>query len=158
MNIVIRRITKEIKELNAFIESEPIDNHRIISINMINDDILQYQICFLGPKESPYEESINNIHIQIPEEYPNVPPKMKFINTVLHPNISLHGVICLDILKHNWCPVYTIRTVIQSIISLLSDPNPDSPLNGDIALLYKESLINKTARRSYNKLIISKNI
>jgi ubiquitin-protein ligase len=153
MNIVIRRITKELKELNLFIDSEPIDNHRIISINMTDDDILQYQICFLGPKESPYEENIHNIHIQIPQEYPNKPPNMRFINKVLHPNISLNGIICLDILKHNWCPVYTIRTVIQSIISLLSDPNPDSPLNGDIAILYKESLNNKFPKRSYNKLI-----
>ena len=153
MNIVVRRITKELKELNAFIDSEPIDNHRIISIYMVNDDVLQYNICFLGPKESPYEENIMNIHIQIPQEYPNVPPIMKFTNKVLHPNISVNGAICLDILKNNWCPVHTIRTVILSIISLLSDPNPDSPLNGDIAVLYKKSLNNKVAKRAYNKLI-----
>ena len=155
MNIVYRRITKELKELNAFINSESTDNHRILSISMIDDVILSYNIYFLGPKESPYEEILNTIYIKIPSEYPNKAPHMKFCNKIYHPNISPEGIICLDILKDKWCPVFTIRTIILSIISLLSDPNPDSPLNGSAAQLYKESLIDKVARRAYNKLVIN---
>jgi ubiquitin-conjugating enzyme E2 D/E len=151
--IALKRITKELKEFNSFINSESMDNHRFISINTINDDILKLDVCFLGPKDSPYEETINNIIIQIPPEYPNKAPIMKFQNKTYHPNISTDGSICLDILKDKWTPVYTIRTVIMSIISLLSDPNPDSPLNGQAAQLYKESLMSKEARRKYIKMI-----
>ena len=148
-----KRIAKELKELQLFINSESIDNHRFISINIINDDIFKLNVCFLGPKETPYEEIINNISIQIPLEYPTLAPILKFQNKIYHPNISTDGIICLDILKHKWTPVYTIRTIIISIISLLSDPNPDSPLNGQAACLYKESLISKEARRKYIKMI-----
>jgi len=147
--IALKRITKELKEFNAFIKSESTDSHRFISINIINDDILNLNVCFLGPKESPYEEIINNISIIIPSEYPNKAPTMTFSNKIYHPNIGSNGVICLDILKDKWTPVYTIRTIIMSIISLLSDPNPDSPLNGQAAQLYKESLASKEARRKY---------
>jgi ubiquitin-conjugating enzyme E2 A len=150
----IRRITKEITALCLEIQSEPIDNHRIISIHSKDDNILNLDVYFLGPKESPYEEIINNIHIQILPDYPNKPPNMKFINKIFHPNISYDGSICLDILKDKWSPVYTIRTIILSIISLLSDPNPDSPLNGEAAKLYKESLLTKENRRKYIKKIL----
>ena len=116
---------------------------------------MQLDVCFLGPKESPYEETINNIFIQIPSEYPIKAPIMKFQNKIYHPNISTDGIICLDILKDKWSPVYTIRTIIMSIISLLSDPNPDSPLNGQAAQLYKDSLSSTEARRKYIKMIIN---
>ena len=113
------------------------------------------EICFLGPKETPYEEIVNNISIQIPKEYPHKAPNMRFINRIFHPNISTDGTICLDILKDNWRPIYTLRTTLMSIISLLSDPNPDSPLNGEAARMYEKSLKTKEARRKYNKMILS---
>lgn len=153
--IAIKRLNKELKEFNSFIESESIDSHRFISINIINDDILNLNVCFLGPKETPYEEIINNIDIKIPPEYPTKAPIFTFCNKVFHPNIASNGVICLDIIKDKWTPVYTIRTVIMSIISLLSDPNPDSPLNGQAAHLYKESLLLKSARRKYIKTVLN---
>jgi ubiquitin-protein ligase len=151
--MALKRITKEFKELQSFINSDSIDNHRFISINTINDNIMNLDVCFLGPKDSPYEETINNINIEIPQEYPIIPPIMKFSNKIYHPNISTEGMICLDILKDKWSPVYTIRTIIMSIISLLSDPNPDSPLNGSAAQLYKDSSQSKIVRRKYIKMV-----
>jgi ubiquitin-protein ligase len=151
----LKRITKELKEFDSFLkESGSIYDHRIISIN-IKENILDFEVCFLGPIDSPYEEIINIISIRIPQEYPNRPPIMLFCNKIFHPNIAQNGAICLDILKDKWTPVYTIRTIIMSIISLLSDPNPDSPLNCDAARLYKESLSSKEARRKYIKKINS---
>jgi len=151
--MALKRITKELKELKLFINSDKPDNHRIISIDTIDGNNLRLDICFLGPKESPYEEIINNIDITIPLEYPIIAPIMKFKNNIFHPNISTTGIICLDILKDKWVPVYTIRTIIISIISLLSDPNPDSPLNGQAAQLYNESKLSTESRRKYIKMI-----
>jgi len=42
----------------------------------------------------------------------------------------------LDILKENWSAVYNIHTILLSIQSLLSEPNPDSPLNQHAASLW----------------------
>lgn len=144
-----KRIITEIKELKNLIENEPIDEHRFIEINMINNNINELNIFFMGPKITPYEEMLNHIVVKIPKEYPNKAPTLQFINKIFHPNISSDGRICLDVLSSNWKPVYTLRTILMSIMLLLSDPNPDSPLNGEAANLYKKSILDKGMKLKY---------
>lgn len=44
------------------------------------------------------------------------------------------GEVCVDILKAAWSPVWTLACLCHAIISLLADPNPDSPLNCDAGM------------------------
>jgi ubiquitin-conjugating enzyme (huntingtin interacting protein 2) len=49
-----------------------------------------------GPEGTVYEGGVFDVDIVIPDQYPFVPPKMKFITKVWHPNISSQtGAICL---------------------------------------------------------------
>ena len=57
------------------------------------------------------------------------------------------GAICLDILQNQWSPIYDIAAVLTSIQSLLTDPNPNSPANGEAAKLYQEN------RREYDRRV-----
>ena len=149
-----RRIMNEIKELNEYIASEQLIINRIVDLRMDEDNLYSLEITFLGPDETPYEEIINNLQIKIPHDYPHKPPNMKFTTKLYHPNISVDGDICLDILKNNWKPVYTLRTLLLSIMSLLSDPNPESPLNGDAAIMYENSKTSLNARRKFARKIL----
>ena len=53
-----------------------------------------------------------------------------------HHNIYHDGKICLDILKEKWSQVYDVLAVLTAIRALLSDPNPNSPANNEVAELF----------------------
>ena len=151
----VKRITNEIKEIKKLIDGDTIDNHRFIDIIVNEHDINKMTIICLGPKETPYEEILSTISVSIPYEYPFSAPKIKFVNKIFHPNISIDGEICLDVLKDKWSPVFTLRTILISIMSLLSDPNPDSPLNGEAARMYVNRKKSNSDLKIYIKRIFS---
>lgn len=73
--------------------------------------------------------------------FPMDPPLIKFISSIFHPNVSNNGSICVDFLKGQlgmWSPIHGFDTIFYSILTLLTDPNPDSPLNGVSARLFKK--------------------
>jgi ubiquitin-conjugating enzyme E2 A len=80
------------------------------------------------------------------ENYPTKAPSAKFVSRMFHPNIYADGNLCLDILQNRWSPTYDIAAVLTSIQSLLNDPNPSSPANGQAASLFRENLRDYTER------------
>merc|ERR1712243_481332 len=84
---------------------------------------------------------------------------VKFITGCFHPNVDLHGNICLDIFKEKWSASYDVRAILLSIQSLLGEPNNESPLNSHAAELwanqaaYKKHLLEhyKKAQTKENK-------
>lgn len=78
--------------------------------------------------------------IVIPDEYPFKALQMKFITKVWHPNISsVTGAICLDILGSAWSPVYTLKTTLISLQSLLCSPEPNDPQDAVVAKEFREN-------------------
>lgn len=75
------------------------------------------------------------------EEYPQKPPKIRFVSPIYHPNVYADGSICLDILQNAWASILDVAAVLTSIQSLLSDPNPNSPANSEAARLYVENRV-----------------
>lgn len=107
---------------------------------LVKGDYAHWEATIDGPQGSIYEKGKFKIDITIPNSYPFVPPKMRFITKVWHPNISSQtGAICLDILKNEWSPALTLRTALLSLQALLSCPNPDDPQDAQVARQYKEN-------------------
>jgi ubiquitin-conjugating enzyme E2 D/E len=101
-----------------------------------------------GPQDTPYAGGRYHLTMDFPSDYPFKPPQVRFTTPVFHPNISATGEICLDILHSQWSPALTIRGLLISLCSLLTDPNPEHGLNKDALKLYQTNLkkYNETAR------------
>lgn len=130
-NITIRRISKEVKEIN----DNPGDGY---SVSPKNGNLYTLEAVLKGPKDTPYENGTFKLDIFYHEDYPFKPPKVVFKTPIYHCNINKKGYICLDILKTQWSPALTLTKILLSISSLLSDPNPNDPLVPEIAKLYKK--------------------
>ena len=121
-----------------------------LKVELVDESDMMHWIAEIkGPMSTPYEGGKFAIDITLPSDYPFVPPKMKFITKVWHPNISSQsGAICLDILKNEWSPALTVRTALISLMALLSAPEPDDPQDAEVAKQYKENIeeFNKTAK------------
>uniref|UniRef100_A0A8C0QLW3 UBC core domain-containing protein n=2 Tax=Canis lupus familiaris TaxID=9615 RepID=A0A8C0QLW3_CANLF len=96
-----------------------------------------FHVVITGPQDSPFEGGTFKLEPFLPEEYPMVTPKVRFMTKIYHPNVDMLGRICLDILEGKWSPALQIHTVLLSIQALLSAPNPDDPLANDVAEQWK---------------------
>ena len=132
MSGLSRRIIKETKRLLA----EPAPG---ISATPHSDNLRYFDVVVAGPAQSPYEGGIFKLELFLGDGYPMEPPKVRFLTKLYHPNVDKLGRICLDILKDKWSPALQIRTVLLSIQALLSEPNPDDPLDNTIADLWKKN-------------------
>ncbi|KAI8999413.1 ubiquitin-conjugating enzyme/RWD-like protein [Gaertneriomyces semiglobifer] len=125
-----RRIQKEIRQVLA-------DKEARLSVELVGDSFNHLRGTIYGPADTPYAGGTFYIDIQMPHDYPFKPPKMKFLTKLYHPNISSQtGAICLDILKDEWSPVLTLKTVLLSLQALLCDPVPDNPQDAEVAKHY----------------------
>ncbi|KAH0789755.1 ubiquitin-conjugating enzyme E2 2 [Histomonas meleagridis] len=127
-----RRLLRDFRKLQA---DPPVN----ITAAPETDNIMKWNAVIFGPEKSDWEDGIFKLTMTFSEEYPHKAPEVKFTTPVFHPNVYRSGAICLDILQHNWSPAYDISSILTSIQSLLTDPNPASPANAEAARLYNEN-------------------
>ncbi|KAJ3035733.1 hypothetical protein HDV00_003445 [Rhizophlyctis rosea] len=164
----VRRVEREIRQCQS-------DKDALVNVELVNDSLFHLKGFLVGPEGTPYEGKLGQVQavqvmyrvgllihaggqfiidIQLPDEYPFRPPKMKFDTRVYHPNVSSQtGAICLDILKDQWSPVLTLKTATMahkhtifairicptqliSLQSLLCDPVPNDPQDAEVARHY----------------------
>lgn len=138
----LRRLKTELAEL----QRDPPANCTAGPIT--ESDMSIWEAMIFGPADSPFQGGMFNLTIRFPSDYPFKPPIITFKTKIYHPNINAAGGICLDILKSQWSPALTISKVLLSILSLLTDANPDDPLVPEIATIYRNNreAYNATAR------------
>lgn len=79
------------------------------------------------------------LQLALPDSYPLRPPTVRFCGRVAHPNVDAStGRVCMDVLEQaHWTPAWTLIQVVEAVIQLLKQPEPDSPLNVDVANLVR---------------------
>lgn len=104
----------------------------------LNDDLFHWGATIAGPEDTPWEGGLFRLALDFTHEYPMLPPNVRFVTPVFHPNVYKDGRICMDIMKSQWSPAYDVISLLLSIQSLLGDPNPMSAANGEAAELYSK--------------------
>ena len=101
-------------------------------------NLFRWRADIEGPRDSVYAGHRFILAFAVPPNYPLQPPKARCVTTIFHPNIHFKtGEICLDILKAQWSPAWTLDSVCRAVINLLAYPEPDSPLNCDAGNLLR---------------------
>lgn len=112
------------------------------SAGFVDDDVFRWRVTIIGADGTLYQGGYFPTELIFPEDFPQNPPKMRFLCPMWHPNIGKDGTVCISILhkpgkdeheyeqqSERWLPVHTVESIVISVLSMLSDPNPESPLN-----------------------------
>ncbi|KAF2590405.1 hypothetical protein F2Q70_00040915 [Brassica cretica] len=83
-------------------------------------NVFQWSVSIMGPPDTLYEGGFFNAIMTFPEQYPNLPPTVRFTSEMWHPNVYSDGKVCISILHHpgddpngyelaseRWTPVHT---------------------------------------------------
>ncbi|XP_077534043.1 ubiquitin-conjugating enzyme E2 L3 [Haemaphysalis longicornis] len=127
-----RRLQKELADLRKS------GTKAFRDIQVDESNILTWQ-GLIVPDNCPYNRGAFRIEINFPAEYPFKPPKITFRTKIYHPNIDEKGQVCLPIISaDNWKPATKTDQVIQALIALVNDPEPEHPLRADLAEEYSK--------------------
>ncbi|ODV89252.1 hypothetical protein CANCADRAFT_135279 [Tortispora caseinolytica NRRL Y-17796] len=122
-------------------------------VELKDDDIYTWIVyIFMLDKDSLYYGGIFRAEMVFPIDYPFSPPRFRFLTPVYHPNVYPTGELCISILHsgedetsgeaaaERWSPAQTAESVLLSILSLLEDPNPNSPANIDAGVDFRNNM------------------
>lgn len=127
----------------------PID---LVSVGLVDDNsVYEWEIMIMGPDGTLYEGGFFKAKLVFPNDFPNMPPTMTFISEMWHPNVYEDGRVCISILhppgedefnqqesaEERWRPILGVEQILVSVISMLSDPNDESPANLDAAVMWR---------------------
>ncbi|KAH7135227.1 ubiquitin-conjugating enzyme/RWD-like protein [Dendryphion nanum] len=124
------------------------------------DDMFNWEALIQGPEGTPFEGGVFPAELKFPPDYPLAPPTMKFLVDLWHPNVYQDGRVCISILhppgddplqyeqaSERWSPIQSVEKILISVMSMLAEPNDESPANVDAARMWREN------RAEYEKVV-----
>jgi len=120
------RVHKDLSEM------DPVAGTRL---NFPDPNHLMTFELFVIPADGMYKGAEFKFTVNIPNTYPYDPPKAQCETMIYHPNIDWEGHVCLNILRADWMPVLNLGAVVFGLMTLFLQPNPDDPLNKEVAQL-----------------------
>jgi ubiquitin-conjugating enzyme E2 R len=115
------------------------------------DDLFTWNVGIFGPPNTVYEGAYFRAKLIFPKTYPMEPPAFSFLQDMWHPNVFPDGRICISILHppgedamsgemacERWSPAQNVETILMSTVSMLNDPNTESPANVDASVMFRD--------------------
>ena len=134
MSLDRQRAFTKIKEEFQDISSNSISEIGV-SVGLVNNNLFEWQSTLIGPADSGYKNGLFFLRIKFPDNYPQAPPDVRFLNPVYHANVNPRiprfigddclGHVSISILKQ-WRPEYTIKEVLTNIFSLFYLEYPEN--------------------------------
>ena len=122
-----KRLSKEMSDLNA----QPIEG---VKIDLINDQITNWNVHIKGPANSPYEKGTFTVNIDFSDNYPFKCPKVQFVTKIYHPNVKTDtGEICAQAIQQSWVPTLNVQFIIKMLMELIENPNTENPMEAEIS-------------------------
>ena len=124
-----------------------------ISVGLADDaNMYEWDVMIIGPANTIHEEAYYKARLKFPKDFPNAPPEMVFSSEMWHPNIYPDGKVCISILhppgtdkfnefesaEERWRPILGIEAILISVLSMLVEPNTNSPANIDAAVQFRD--------------------
>lgn len=166
-SVASKRLFQEYKHLTT----DPPDGITAGPVN--EDDLFVWEAMIQGPEGTPYEGGVFPAELKFPKDYPLMPPTMKFLCDIWHPNgmlassypplrllglshannplVYANGVVCISILhppgddpnhyeqaSERWSPIQSVEKILISVMSMIAEPNDESPANVDAARMWRE--------------------
>jgi len=67
--------------------------------------------------------------------------EIAFKTKIYHPNIDEKGQVCLPIISaENWKPATKTDQVIQALVQLVNEPEPEHPLRAELLFFVRDEL------------------
>ncbi|KAJ3110630.1 cholesterol esterase [Phlyctochytrium bullatum] len=149
-SVIIAKVAKRLQKEQADLSLDP---PLLCSAGPKGGNLLQWMATVTGPPDTPYEDGIFFLEFTFPPTYPFHPPKVVFRTRIYHCNVGTDdGELCMSVLKNAWSPSVTIRSLLLSISSLMSQPNPQPILRLVFAILplrYLSDILRRLISNAY---------
>lgn len=115
------------------------NNSTTIRVLDVDESNLLRWTVMLYPDREPFNKGAFRVNVDFPTEYPFKPPRVTFSTKIYHPNVDDKGQVCLGIIQaENWKPATRTEQVMNELVSLITEPQLDHPLRGDLAEEYQK--------------------
>jgi ubiquitin-protein ligase len=118
MTLPLGLITKRESQLNKAYN----DKNCIITHNENNLRI--WNVSMTTDVESVFGIKTYLLEVMLPDNYPFVPPVIRFITPIDLVCVNDQGYLILDLLLHKWSPALGVASTVIAILSLLNQREP----------------------------------
>ncbi|XP_042641285.1 ubiquitin/ISG15-conjugating enzyme E2 L6 [Tyto alba] len=119
------RIAKELQEVRQW--------GGACGVRPIGGDARRWEGLLL-PNNPPYNAGAFRFELSFSPNHPLVPPRATLRTSIYHPGVDPSGIVCQPLTStQHWVPTTRALQVLQDLLVLLDNPDPQRVLRPDLA-------------------------